>query len=191
MLKTKIDNTIRAHRSEAAYGHIERHIEPDKSVLAIGAGDCLIAKKIQERKRSGVTVVDVMDSNLTDLDLVFYDGRRLPFKDLQFDTVLLCYVLHHCLEPSEVLGEARRVCRGRIVILEDLYTGWFQKKLIHGLHWYLGKVARMSGPLSFHSPEEWMLIFNRLGLKVEDVINLGRDDRLFPVKHIMFIASSF
>lgn len=191
MLKTKIDNTIRAHRAELTYCHIEKHIEPNKSVLDIGAGDCLIAKKIQERKRSDVTVVDVMDSNLTDLDLVFYDGRHLPFNDSQFDTALLCYVLHHCLEPAEVLGEAKRVCRGRIVILEDLYTGWFQKRLIHILHWYLGKVARMSGPLSFHRPEEWMLIFNRLGLRVEDVINLGRDDRLFPVKHIMFTLSSF
>jgi SAM-dependent methyltransferase len=42
----------------------------------------------------------------------FYDGRHLPFKDGEFDTVVCNQVLEHVFEPEEFLAELSRVLRG-------------------------------------------------------------------------------
>lgn len=42
---------------------------------------------------------------------VFYDGRRLPFPDRQFDAVLCSQVLEHVFTPEEFLAEIHRVLR--------------------------------------------------------------------------------
>lgn len=49
---------------------------------------------------------------------VFGDGRRLPFADASFDTVLSTEVLEHVLSPGEVLAEMARVLKpeGRLLI---------------------------------------------------------------------------
>ena len=40
---------------------------------------------------------------------VFYDGKRFPFNDGHFDTVLTCQVLEHVFNPDEFLSEINRV----------------------------------------------------------------------------------
>ena len=42
------------------------------------------------------------------------------FKDNFFDSAIIAYVLHHCDDPVSVLKEAKRVCRGNIIIFEDI-----------------------------------------------------------------------
>jgi SAM-dependent methyltransferase len=42
---------------------------------------------------------------------VLYDGKRLPFEDASFDTVMAIEVLEHTPEPARLLAEMRRVLR--------------------------------------------------------------------------------
>ncbi len=53
--------------------------------------------------------------------LSVFDGTSLPFADKSFDVSMICYVLHHLSEPhaQELLSEAVRVTRGRVLLLED------------------------------------------------------------------------
>jgi len=48
-------------------------------------------------------------------------AERLPFPDRSFDLVFLGHVLHESEEPARALGEAKRVARQRIVVLEWPY----------------------------------------------------------------------
>ena len=48
-------------------------------------------------------------------------AERLPFPDRSFDLVFLGHVLHESDEPGQALGEAKRVARQRIVVLEWPY----------------------------------------------------------------------
>jgi SAM-dependent methyltransferase len=49
---------------------------------------------------------------------VYYDGRRIPFADESFDTVLCIQVLEHTPDPSGLLAEIARVVRrdGTVVL---------------------------------------------------------------------------
>ncbi|MBI4153742.1 class I SAM-dependent methyltransferase, partial [Candidatus Woesearchaeota archaeon] len=109
-------------------------------VLDVGAGRCLIAKELADRYGADITCIDISDLNETDLPMIVYDGKKIPFGNNKFDTVLIVYVLHHCEDPVKVLKECVRVCRGggRIIIFED--TGlnlptyvfdWIGNKLHH------------------------------------------------------------
>ena len=184
-----ISTWIQNRRAELVYSQIENYIQTTESVLDLGAGDALVAQRIYDRKTKNITLIDVGNANLTNLPLIIYDGNGLPFADKSFDVALLLYVLHHCQNPAQVLEETKRVVRKKVIILEDLYYSKGERLTLKLLDWYLGKVEGMPTPANFRKPEEWMLLFNRIGFIVRDLIHLGRDDKIFPVRHILFHIS--
>ena len=53
------------------------------------------------------------------------DAHDLPFRDETLDSIVLCDVLHHLTEPTNLFYEAERVLKseGRIVLIEP-YVSW-------------------------------------------------------------------
>lgn len=155
-------------------------------VLDVGAGRCLIAKELQDKYNVSVTCIDIDDLNQTDLKLIVYDGKTIPFPPGSFDTILLVYVLHHCDDPVAVLEECRRVCRkgGRIIIFED-----FGFILVSAaLDMLANKMHNVDTPLNFKSRGEWERIFRGLGLDVEAVESGVEKQVFYPfVEHKMFV----
>jgi ubiquinone/menaquinone biosynthesis C-methylase UbiE len=68
-----------------------------------------------------VAGIDIRDLRLPNVNvpLQIYNGRSIPFADDYFDVSLVFYVLHHCEDPEQVLREAIRVTRGKIIIIEE------------------------------------------------------------------------
>jgi ubiquinone/menaquinone biosynthesis C-methylase UbiE len=89
----------------------------------------------------GVNIIclDVVNEHQTDVPFLMYDGKKIPYEDNTFDAVLLIYTLHHCDDPIEVLKEARRVSKGKIIIFEDTYTNFFNKLLAKIFDYYSNK----------------------------------------------------
>ena len=54
---------------------------------------------------------------------VLFDGCWLPFSDGRFEGVTLIYVLQYAPDPVGLLREARRVCRGSIVVVQTVGEG--------------------------------------------------------------------
>ncbi len=70
------------------------------------------------------TVLDISKKSLEKarahgLKTVVGDIENMPFESNTFDTVLLCHVLEHVLEPEKTLKECKRVLKknGRVVIV--------------------------------------------------------------------------
>ncbi len=57
------------------------------------------------------TFAETMASSGSRQPDVYYDGRRIPFEDSCFDTVLSIQVLEHTPEPQRLLNEMARVLR--------------------------------------------------------------------------------
>lgn len=158
------------------------------NVIDVGAGRCLIGREVEKNSKSRVTSVDVIDLNETDLELVLYDGKTLPYKDNSFDTALIAYVLHHCDDPVAVLKEAVRVCKGNIILFEDIDVDIIERVA----DFVANKIFNhkdINMTYNFKSRKEWLEIFKNLGLEVVHVEEGVEKEWFYPfAKHIMFVV---
>jgi ubiquinone/menaquinone biosynthesis C-methylase UbiE len=98
-----------------------------QTVLDVGTGTGLFAEAFAPR---GVAVAGV-DTKAEMIEVArtyvpagnFREApaEALPYPDAAFDLVFMGLVLHESDEPLRVLGEARRVARQRVVVLEWAY----------------------------------------------------------------------
>jgi ubiquinone/menaquinone biosynthesis C-methylase UbiE len=154
------------------YNLIEKYITPGESVLDLGSGTGWVAKRVADAKGCSVTLTDVLDCNETDLPLKVYDGKTLPFGDKEFDVTLLVFVLHHALNQEEILREAARVTRRRIVIVEDTPRNPFERSV----EWFWDTVLSIEhgffAPHAYRKIEQWAELFKRMSLRLaaQDVV---------------------
>jgi SAM-dependent methyltransferase len=151
---------------------VQPYLRASDSVLDVGAGTGWVAKRLAEQVGCSMTLVDVLNCNETDLPLQIYDGKKLPFPDKSFDTVLLVFVLHHTTNHEEILEEARRVARRAIVIVEDTPVNLFERGV--ELFWdtVLSWEHRFSAPHNYRTIQGWRGVFKSVGLRLagEDVV---------------------
>jgi len=69
---------------------------------------------------------------------IFYDGKKIPFDDSSFDSVLASEVLEHVFNPDEVILELNRVLKkdGHIVITVPFV--WFEHEIPYDYARYTG-----------------------------------------------------
>ena len=121
------------------------------------------------------------------MKLTLYDGKRLPFEDDSFDAVLLMFVLHHAEDAGAVLREARRVSRDRVIVLEDVTTSWWDRRMFRGFHRWLAWSERISYPHHEKGPAEWTQLAQSLGFRETTTAMLGRTLGPFSCRHIAFV----
>ena len=144
------------------------------SVLDFGCGDSILTdflkKSLPHRKVIGL---DTVDSNLTNMPILIYDGKRIPFSDKSFDAVIVGFVLHHCTDIQIILEEIRRVTRKKIIILEEVYKNQFTKKLLH-CHDFGNRLLswKMEIPLNFLTLDDWKRTFDCLNLSVRNTYRI-------------------
>jgi len=158
-------------------------IEKGEKILDIGCGAGIVAKAFQDFFQTEVIGVDIKDRRVLQIPFKIINGRNLPFPAKSFDVVLIGYVLHHAKDPSALLTEAKRVCRDKIVIFEDLPEGFLSEIIckIHGISFdnFFGNPSKTS----FKKEKDWEKNFSELGL---DIIFKKRRHN-FPVKKELFI----
>lgn len=145
---------------------VSPYLKKDELILDIGPASCTVTETLMNQ---GLKVFPADIENFSIVDSVLptiYDGHRLPFKDDQFDTSLILFVLHHTPDPTEVLTEAKRVSR-KILVFEDIVTSPTHKFLTAGLD-SLMNLEFYDQPHTNKSDEEWQSIFSQLGLNLLD-----------------------
>ena len=176
----------------------------DGHVFDLGCGPGEIAQHLVDRKGCKMQLADVVDVPFRKTfapNLPFYQskqGKKLPFKDNQFDSGLLITVLHHSDDPFSLLDEIQRLAKGNIAIIEsvyglerkhapegeaekypELYQGFHsldkeqQRKYGTFLDWFLNKMILgndINCPYNFTTPENWERIFDERVLGWEGLI---------------------
>ncbi len=107
-------------RARKSAKYIMPQIPNGAAVLDIGAGNGLIAEIIANEKRAQMTLIDVLDWNLSRFPLVLYHGTRIPFRDKQFDVALLIDVVHHAEDEKALMKEAIRVAK-KVILVEEVH----------------------------------------------------------------------
>jgi ubiquinone/menaquinone biosynthesis C-methylase UbiE len=130
---------------------------PSSSLLDVGAGDGEIAAEVAARLgASRVTGVDVLVRPSAAVDVVPYDGRRLPFPDGAFDVVTISDVLHHCKEPTEVLAECLRVAARCVLVKDHFRFGPVSRAILLAMDVVGNQEAGVLVRGTYFSPAEWI-----------------------------------
>lgn len=111
---------LKAHR-------IAQRLSDGDAVLDVGCGNGHVLDELGLFRKLHRVGVDIAPRRRPfGVEVMSFDGWSLPFPDRTFDVVMFCYVLHH-LSPSharQLLGEALRVSRRAIILLEDTLPRW-------------------------------------------------------------------
>ena len=157
-------------RTQRIVNIFDKFIKEGEKILDIGAGGGWLAKEVQKRKNAEITLLDVIDFNRTNLKAVLYNGKKMPFPNNYFDTSLLIFTLHHCLNPLETLKEAKRVTKEKIIVIEDTPVSFFNKIFfwIWDIFTNLPSLIKPPGEnifFNFKTISEWQQVFNDFQLK--------------------------
>lgn len=175
ILKKKIEQ-----RTQWITNVVDKFIQEDGKLLDIGSGGGFVAEEIKKRKKSQITLLDVVNFDYTDSKVVLYDGRNMPFEKDHFDDSLLIFVLHHSENLEQVLKEAKRVTNGKILILEDTYSSIIGKAMLiledtlTNLPVFLLHPFKENMLFKFKSIKKWKETFNDLGLSLISEENYER-----------------
>lgn len=142
------------------------------AVLDLGAGEGYVGAAMQQALGARVTLADVVAMNRTTLPHVIYDGRRLPFDEVAFDVTVLYFVLHHAQDQRQVLREALRVSGDRVLVVESVYDGTWDRRLLTFLDKLANRV-RSGGlmraqeeHLHFRTRAAWRALFKEEGVAI-------------------------
>jgi SAM-dependent methyltransferase len=100
-----------------------------EEVLDVGCGDARLLRDLglfrSLRRRVGIDV-ELPNPPEPEIEAAAYDGRRLPFADQSFDSVIFGYFLHYLIREDAVglLEEGCRVARRNVFVLDDSRPAW-------------------------------------------------------------------
>jgi len=163
--------SVHERRAQRFVRWLASHVPAGASVLDIGSGPGFLYRPLKAQASCDVTMVDVRSYDrarnpaVAGVEPILYDGRTLPFPDESFDVSLLVTVLHHCPDVEQVVREAVRVTRLKVLILEDVYETSWQRFTTVAKDW-LSNMEFFGHPVSVNSVSGWTQYLEGLGLTV-------------------------
>jgi ubiquinone/menaquinone biosynthesis C-methylase UbiE len=136
MLGSAHERLVYGRRIEVLVRHLGELLPADATVLDVGSGDGLLARRIMDaRPDVSITGVDVLARPRAHVPVKIFDGVRLPFDAGSFDAAMMVDVLHHAAEQDTLLGEMARVARRRVVIKDHFAAGILARPTLRFMDW--------------------------------------------------------
>ncbi len=160
-----IIKTRNIRRAKSISQFFREYLKRGQKVLDVGLGNGLNAEQIRKDYKVKITGIDVIDFNETNIPLIIFDGRNIPFKDNQFDVAMITQTLHHCDEPLKILKEATRISK-RLIMLEDVGVSRIHMIISKWFDYMMNLRHGVNSPGNFRMHEEWLSVFRKMNLKV-------------------------
>lgn len=161
---------VHSRRVRVLARHFADLIPQKHSVLDVGCGDGLLdALVLKERPDLTITGVDVLARSGTHIEVIPFDGRRLPFSGATFDTVVFSDVLHHTPSPVAMLHEAVRVARQCVVIKDHSVEGLWARPTLRFMDFVGNAPHGVVLPYNYLTPGEWEEAFAECRLVPREV----------------------
>lgn len=146
------------------------YFRKSEKVLDFGCGDLSLSKSLKvslpELEIIGIDIAN-FKNNQENIKFIKYDGKKLPFKDNFFDTVISFYVFHHCSDAITSFSECLRVGK-RVIFVESVYRYSLEVPFMKVMDWIYNRFKSESIPLSYQflSYKDWIELFAKNKLKV-------------------------
>lgn len=168
------------------YSLIAPHLGECATLLDFGSGDLSLAKTIhRHRPHIKLTGIDVADSGERAAGVRFltYDGKRLPFRQDQFDATVAYHVFHHCADPRQLLVEVMRVTKNMILMVEPVWrtsVDLFFMKILDRIGNGWRNVA-IPMPFTFQKETVWTGWVQKNGWRVKEIRSAGMLPSWLPI----------
>lgn len=175
MLGLAHERLVYGRRIRVLARHLAELLPRDASVLDVGSGDGLLARRIMDaRPDVAITGVDVLARPTAHIPVKLFDGVVLPFSDAEFDVVMMIDVLHHATQQDALLRELARVARRRVMIKDHFVRGLLARPTLRFMDWVGNAHHGVALPYSYWTPDRWERAFANAGLRlVEQRARLG------------------
>lgn len=191
-------------QARTVHDFIKDHIDGD-SLLDVGCGSGLVSGLLKDSFVGEIKLVDILDYREEGYrNLPFQlceEGHPLPV-EAPYDTVLLLNVLHHALEPEQLLDEAWKRTRKKLIIIEPVVgvrdaaevvdSGISdldeEKQIAYAafVDWFYNRVVLQNDiPVhnNFTRAETWEAILARKDIRVAAEGYITQDIELAPIPH--------
>ena len=150
-------------------------LEPGWRVVDVGCGDGTLARRVADHHGDlEITGVETRPRPDTAIEVVPFDGDRLPFPDRSVDAVLLVDVLHHTNDPAAVLAEARRIVRHAIVVKDHRLSRPAARPVLRFMDFVGNRHHGVALPYNYWPMARWRRCWDELNLRVDhDQTDLG------------------
>ncbi len=157
-------------------------------VLDVGCGRGDFAKMLFDEGLD-VACIDVVNKiAFPELSFTPYDGNNIPFADNRFKTSLAMFILHHADDQQQVLAEMARVTDGHILIGEDVLENRLDRLFAEG---HIRSSQWSQGAKGFHTHQEWLAIFAKLGLELVETRKIPRyKEPIYPVARRVYVLKT-
>lgn len=165
----KLFDTFIKKNSEWKVKSIVPYLKKNEKILDYGCGDFSFAKSLKKDipslRISGVDVVDFPEMKKP-FPFYKYDGKKLPFKNNTFDTVIAFYVFHHTHDARDAFRECLRVGK-RILFVESVVRNEFERPLMNLTDFLYNKWKSEDIPFTYQflSFNDWNNVFKKEKVK--------------------------
>ncbi len=188
---------FRAVFVEWVYGTLSQHIrnrladrlapflKESKKGLDIGSSSGRLDSIIEKKVNVQITGVDIYLPENPLIEVILFDGKKLPFRDDSFDFVMLVDTIHHIKHQEKILREARRVTKKFVLIKDHYFENGFDLFMLKLFDFLFNAPFGIHLEYSFLNTAQWNRLFSRVGLKLasEEKYRYGLD----PLKQVIFL----
>ncbi|HYK03547.1 MAG TPA: class I SAM-dependent methyltransferase [Thermoanaerobaculia bacterium] len=163
------DKFVFGRRVSVLSRHFAEVLPKNARVLDVGSGDGQMAVAImRQRPDLQIEGVDVLIRPTTAIPVRQFNGTELPFGDGSYDTVMLCDVIHHIVDPMPLLREVRRVAASAVAIKDHYSESRFDFATLRFMDWVGNAKHGVALPYNYWSRRQWSEAFETLGLTVAE-----------------------
>jgi SAM-dependent methyltransferase len=157
----------KAHREGADLDLIVEWAAGARTALDVATGGGHVARRLRE---AGLEVVTCDQAPGMQPDVICR-AEDLPFAGASFDVVACRVAAHHFEDVEAAVRELARVARDRVLLADNVYLGDQEEQ-----------ADRLRDPTHVrnYTEDEWLRLFDRAGLRVEDVVRSEKRIELAP-----------
>jgi len=119
----KLFDWVMRRRAASLTARLRGVLEQSRRVADIGSGSGHNARCWRATVGIEVDEFDVANLNWVGEGPTLWDGARLPSVSAAYDAATLLFVLQYSADPINLLQEVRRICSGRVLVVQATYRG--------------------------------------------------------------------